>query len=88
MSAQISYAFRWTDRNGAINGIQAGAVPLEDIEARQAAWFGLLRSAILLGWTPVRWWQWWRKNDQPKDCLPPADIMPTIRGKNVSHLDP
>lgn len=74
---RISYAFRWTERSGTINGVQAQPVPLHDLDARRDAWFGCLKSAIMMGWTPVRWWQWWRSNDQPRNCRLPPELKPT-----------
>lgn len=56
----IAYGYRidWTDSDGtrsyaSTNGHRSPAA------ARDAA----LRMAKAMGWTPPRWWQWWRWDD-------------------------
>jgi hypothetical protein len=53
-----SQQIKWTDYNGnhALVGVYDHATPGG---ARHAA----INAARELGWTPPRWWQWWRRKD-------------------------
>lgn len=53
--------FTWTDRNGTVSRLTVG-----DHDTPDAA----LKSATGLGWTPPKWWQWWRWGDQPRKDTP------------------
>ena len=75
MTVTKFYAFRWTQIDGTICGIQAKGADYSDKEALREAWFDALQSALLSGWTEPRWWQWWRKNDEPRTCQPPPELI-------------
>jgi hypothetical protein len=66
-----SYSFRWSSRSGDTK-IVGDAVPEDRLHE---GWFQVLRLALLSGWTPPRWWQWWRWNDHPRSVVPPADVV-------------
>lgn len=76
MTVTRYYAFRWTERDEAMGGVQASGADASDPDALREAWFDALRTALLLGWTEPKWWQWWRWNDEPRTYKPPPEIMP------------
>lgn len=47
----------WTLRNG------TSFVTVHDYPSREAALAAAIESARAFGWTPPRWWQWWRWGD-------------------------
>lgn len=49
---------RWTDRDGTVHRIVVDQCA-SSREARRMA----LKAAKIRGWTPARWWQFWRWND-------------------------
>ena len=51
----------WTDRSGACT-----VVTVSDCETLDEARRSAMHSAKSLGWTPPRWWQWWRWGDLPR----------------------
>ena len=51
----------WTYKNGDTSKLTVGPYPT----ARQA-WDKAIHDAKAFGWTPPKWWQWWRSSDYPR----------------------
>ncbi len=43
------------------------SVEVDECVTREEAREDALRFAIKAGWTPPRWWEFWRWSDQPRD---------------------
>jgi hypothetical protein len=56
---------RWTDRNG------QQSCGVDGCETREEAWEQAEGFARRGGWTPPKWWQWWRWHDTR---LPSANV--------------
>ena len=56
----MKYGFNisWTHRDGSITTVEVYDHDSLD-DAKKAA----KESAIYFGWTPPKWWQWWRWDD-------------------------
>ncbi len=50
----------WTEFNGTKNSFG-----IHNAETRDAALKAIAETAPKMGWTPRRWWQWWRWSDTP-----------------------
>jgi hypothetical protein len=59
--AEYGMLVRWTGRDGRVNILRMGPYP-----TAQEAWDKALHHARALGWTPPKWWQWWRFGDYPR----------------------
>lgn len=53
--------FTWTGFDGI-----SSTVSVEWKDSMEEAFNATLEFARELGWTPPRWWQWWRWRDQPR----------------------
>lgn len=49
---------KWTDFNGNVTKVE-----VQGFSSSKEAKTRALESAKEFGWTPPRWWQWWRWND-------------------------
>jgi hypothetical protein len=49
---------RWHDRDGGMHTVESGSCVNKDY-ASFSAWL----EAKKAGWTPPRWWEWWRFGD-------------------------
>ena len=58
----------WTTRGGGSQSVTVNGYDTAD-EAFNAA----MQAAIRTGWTPPKWWQWWRRFDQPRTAVPPSE---------------
>jgi len=59
MSVTFGQQISWTGRDRS-----KSAVTVKDYPTHQEALDAALKSAMAFGWTPPRWWQWWRWGDQ------------------------
>jgi hypothetical protein len=57
-----SATIEWTDRDGS-----SGVLTVSGCNSPAEAWKEVEECARNMGWTPPKWWQWWRIND----TLPP-----------------
>ena len=69
-------SFRWTSFDGSVSEFQSPTYRTHaECEAQAYA------CARRVGWTPPRWWQWWRWKDNPRRApaplaaLPPEDVQ-------------
>jgi hypothetical protein len=68
---------RWTARDGTITVIgDQGCATVEDAQR------GALERAKSLGWTPPKWWQWWRWDDPKYEWAKRYDDKPNAE---VTH---
>ncbi len=58
--ATYGQVVKWTDFDGSVHTLGVDYCNTAE-EATQTAF----RIAIGAGWTPPRWWQWWRWRDTP-----------------------
>ena len=58
MSITYSQSVRWTGRDGNVSVLTVNGYPTAEAAAAKA-----FHDAREFGWTPPRWWQWWRKGD-------------------------
>lgn len=58
---QHGQAINWTTKEGA-----KLRVVVSHHESRQAAVREAFDAAERMGWTPPRWWEWWRWRDVPR----------------------
>lgn len=52
------HRIEWTEFNG-----NRSSLRVENCLTREEALDSATQSAIGMGWTPPKWWQWWRWND-------------------------
>ncbi len=58
---KYGYSIHWTQFDGTKQRVSAEWFDtLEEMERERAEAFKTLKK---VGWTPPRWWQWWRWND-------------------------
>ncbi len=62
----IGWTFTWTTFNG-----DSYSVGSDIFATAEEAWEHGLRLATLYGWTPPKWWQWWRWGDKPRSTTMP-----------------
>ena len=63
---------RWTDRNG------QQSCGVDGCETAEEAWEQAEGFARRCGWTPPKWWQWWRWHDtRLPSANDPGDESPT-----------
>lgn len=72
MSVWHDFEFRWTHRDGSVNTYACMGYGTPEEARRDAE-----RRAIMHGWTPPKWWQWWRRKDYPRERLYPAEGGPS-----------
>lgn len=48
----------WTQKDGTVTKVKVSGRESSEQAAKDVLW-----DALMFGWTPPRWWQWWRKND-------------------------
>lgn len=56
--ATFGQIVRWTTFDGNVFTFE-----LSGYSTVEEAKFDALRRAKVVGWTPPRWWQWWRRDD-------------------------
>jgi len=61
--AKYGWTFRWTEKNG-----NQSCITVRDYSSAREAFEAALGSAIAFGWTEPKWWQWWRRYDQPRSA--------------------
>ncbi len=54
-----AWVYHWTEWRGCVTTLR-----LSECTASEAA-----AEAAVFGWTPPRWWQWWRANDYPRKAV-------------------
>jgi hypothetical protein len=54
-----TFIFSWTTLNGERSEIGFTGCTKQEAIDRALEW----------GWTPPKWWQWWRWDDQPRKIL-------------------
>lgn len=57
----FSFTVRLTTFSGQVREWVCHGAPTPEQARRRA-----VTHAVLHGWTPPRWWQWWRRHDQPR----------------------
>ena len=50
-----AYVYKWTAFDGAKTTLRMSGCSAKDAQTQ----------ALKFGWTPPRWWQWWRHADYP-----------------------
>lgn len=75
---RVTYHFQMTHFDGSRDSNSCGPV---EFEQTHAAWFSALRTALLSGWTPPKWWQWWRWDDQPRSLAIPPEVRTSYFGQ-------
>jgi hypothetical protein len=78
----ITYGFSKTDIGGCVSGYSFGPFPLAEGRAHYGA---VYEGALAAGWTPPRWWEFWRWRDQPRG---PHEPLGDGDAKLSSTLDP
>lgn len=56
----------WTERSGTKT-----VVSVDGYSTHKEALDIALRNAVAFGWTPPRWWQWWRWKDRDYTQIKP-----------------
>lgn len=56
---EYSKTVRWTEKSGSVMELCV------TFDSEEAAEENAFESAARWGWTPKRWWQWWRCGDTP-----------------------
>jgi hypothetical protein len=65
-----SFTIRWYEFNGTMTAIRAeSTLSMGDAISKSFA------DAKECGWTPPRWWQWWRWKEHVR-----REILPTVAG--------
>lgn len=58
MSARYGQIINWRERGGTRRGVS-----YQDFDTPEEAFREAMEAAVAYGWTPPRWWQWWRWGD-------------------------
>lgn len=62
MGATFGYHYRFTDRDGTVTAGDGEGFP-----SHTEAMASMERCLRGFGWTPPKWWQWWRWSDYPRE---------------------
>lgn len=66
-SSIITRTVHWTEFDGTKRVVWEGPYyDEEDVARKEIIW----ARAAAMGWTPIRWWKWWRLNDTPNPDWP------------------
>ena len=61
---KFGYSVRWKKFDGTLTEVGVSDCP--DIETAKKEAFMLAKES---GWTPRKWWQWWRWNENAQYCV-------------------
>lgn len=61
--AKHGWIVSWTERRG-----DRSQVTVDGFDTPEEAFATAIRDAKAFGWTEPKWWQWWRRYDQPRSA--------------------